>query len=89
MKQYLPAIVALVYAIGMLLPFAVIGETYGMIWYPLSLPLSEWLESALRDRGVPLYCFTVTSLNAVILFLLIMGIRSTNRWLKREPNQNL
>ncbi|WP_395753191.1 hypothetical protein [Prosthecobacter sp.] len=66
-----------------LVPYAVAGETWGMVWFKLNLPLSLWLKSSpLCDIGYPvLYIAAATALNGLALGLLISAGMS---WKKRR-----
>ena len=77
--KYLPANWRLSLTLGwmlvLVLPYAVVGETWGMVWYLLTYPLSEWLKF-LWDWNVVLYVAIVTISHG----LLVLGLIHGGRW---------
>ena len=65
-------IVAAVLTVGPLLPFAIVGESWGMVWFYTSLPLSAVLKDLWEWLGAPGYVAVVSGTN----FVLITGIIS-------------
>ena len=60
---------ALVYFFAQILPFVFFGDQWGMVWYPVSLPLSELLKPYLFGLGdAHFYVGIVTALNALGVF---------------------
>ena len=61
--------------LGLLLPFAAIGEYWGMVWYLATLPLSAWAEE-LGGIGtesalfIPLISLLTAALWASVTYLL-------------------
>lgn len=61
--------------LGLLLPFAAIGEHWGMVWYLATLPLSAWAEG-LGGVGttsvlfIPLISLLTAALWASVTYLL-------------------
>jgi hypothetical protein len=59
------------YLLVLLVPFAVIGETWGMVWYYLALPSSELSKDLWDWFGAVPYVGLVTMVNGMMAFMLI------------------
>lgn len=75
------------WAVVNLLPFALGGETWGMVWFPLNQPLSSLLkESPLSEHGYPhLFVLTTTVVNGLVIGLLLAGALVLTQKMRR-PN---
>ena len=65
--------------LALLVPFVVIGESWGMLWYPLALPFSAVLKGAFwsssDSMGYLLVCSALTALSwTVVLYLCLMRL---------------
>lgn len=73
------------WAVVNLLPYAIAGETWGMMWFPLNQPLSGLLEeSPLSDLGYPhLFVLTTTVVNGLGIGLLLAGALALAQKIRR------
>ena len=63
------------YTLAMLVPFLMIGETWGVLWFPLSLPLSAWAEDKWGiGRDGHLLIFWITLANGAIVGAILSGL---------------
>ena len=62
-------------------PFIVIGETWGMVWYLINLPLSDIAENNFGISGdTPFLIFTIGAANSFFIALIIeMVIYATKK----------
>ena len=68
------AVISAVWMAVLLLPYAVIGETWGMVWYLMTLPISEWFKETWESMGVTFYVGLVTVVHGLIVFTLLNGL---------------
>jgi hypothetical protein len=62
---------ALLWVVLILLPYLIIGETWGMVWYYLALPLSALFKDLWEDLGEVAYIAIVSVFNVGLLFVVI------------------
>lgn len=77
---------AAVFAAVMLVPFAVVGETWGMVW--LNVPLSAWVEDRWgigSDSAVLVLCVTLA--NAPLVATVLTAVGMTMRHAARRPRR--
>ena len=68
------------YTAAMLLPFLLIGETWGMIWFPLSMPLSAWAENHWGISSDTLFLILgITLANGLVLGAGVSGLLALRR----------
>jgi hypothetical protein len=76
-------IFAAVWLVLIAAPYLFIGEYYGMVWYLINLPLSEFLKGLFWPISVPLYVIVVTLGNGLVLGtflnLIISAFRSRRK----------
>lgn len=54
-----------------LIPYFVVGESWGSVWFMINRPLSSILKSPLWEFGRGVYVFVVTMANAAVLCALL------------------
>lgn len=83
-------IVAGLYLAVCLLPFVVVGESWGMVWVYLAWPLSEsWLKDVLWDYGIGVLVVVVSLINAAVLYLAVwwIGLGMGSVWGQLKPRR--
>ncbi|RYD23102.1 MAG: hypothetical protein EOP88_05555 [Verrucomicrobiaceae bacterium] len=63
-----------VWALVSLVPYVVIGEYWGMVWYLFNLPLAELLKGSLWGHSPIAYVVLVTIINAIIVSSVISSV---------------
>jgi hypothetical protein len=63
--------IALIWVVLTLLPYLIIGETWGMVWFYLALPLSSLFKDLWEDLGEVPYVAIVSVYNFWLLFEVI------------------
>ncbi len=66
------AILAFVWIVATLVPYLIIGETWGMVWFYLAWPASDWLKDLWEYLGSPAYVLIVSFVN----FFITLGLLS-------------
>ncbi len=81
-------IVGIILFLIQLIPYAIIGEYWGMIWYFLAMPFSEYLKNVLwhnfSDTGYTVICSALSAfLWSTVCYFCLRGL---SRIIKRKPN---
>lgn len=55
------------------LPYAWIGETWGMVWFYITAPFSSWAKEMWETFGATFYVTVVTLVDGIALFIFLNG----------------
>ena len=83
------SILGIILFVAQLVPYAVIGEYWGMIWYFLAMPFSAWLKDALwSSSSSSVYTLVCSALSAflwaTVFYLCLKGLGGRK---KKIPNR--